>query len=876
MKPLRAYLLVRRSANDWDATVHRDLEALTEAWRPYENAQVAAVVHVGFWRPETSSFESIVAQWNGRMLVTAAAKYALPAAYTVAPVPVGEVEGMPLYVGLAGWGYEISAEQIGLTGLPASDTGSVEYRGLHRNIPVDGDWLVAEAGAQLAAEARLAGIVDEASYVQQESQLPTALRKRLGLARYVHFVGAVPTADTIVDNLRYAPPWLLALPIPALDLPVRASNCMRENSVQVVEDLAIGVEALLKFEKFGRKSLRDVEERLVRTFEQGPPRSMLAITGELFASSADISELAASTAPQHTFHPDDITNITNLKHAFAAILALLNERDAITMRMRMGLDGKPKTLQEIGEALGLTRERIRQREQYCLKIMARQAVWRYDMQIRLERLLSGREDPLPLLGLEILDPWFTDAERLEEPLDFAFEHFCGRQFSLVRTRGMVFVSGLSQLAWDKAVRSARRILEAAVSQQPSEAEARGMTDSLLVGTGEELRPQLWAEATRWANFAPKEGDNSRRTLVSFGAGAESIVEAVLAGSDRPLHYTEIARQCTQLGRNVEVRRAHHSAANVGLLFGRGVYGLAKHFPLSATEQTTLVAEVEDLIEGADPARQWHAREIAEAMEERGMDFEGRLTPYVVSIALEGSQRLVNLGRMVWASSSTGARGTHNRIDVHQAVVSLLMAEGRPMRSSEIKERIERERGLNCFFQIQVEGPLVRLGAGLWGLIDRDLPFSEEEALAVVDRLVAVLRQRGKGLHVSEIRQALEAFVPEVARVNDAMVLMGLAQRDERCATGKGGYVFLREWGEPRRLTVLESVRRALVAAGSTGLTLDAVTEAAEASAERPIPRLLIGQACGHIGAVYDETSMRWNLPSVSEPVGIDDADREAA
>lgn len=875
MRPLRAYLLVRRSKNDWDATVHRDLEALTEAWRPYENAQVAAVVHVGFWRPETSSFESIVAQWNGRVLVTAAARYALPTAYAVAPIPVGEVEGIPLYVGLAGWGYEISAEQVGLAGLSASDADSADHRELQRNILIDGDWLAAEAGPQLAAEARHAGVVDEASYLQQESRLPMALRKRLGFARYVHFVGAAPAADSIIDNLRYAPPWLLALSISELNLSARASNCMRENSVQVVEDLTLfGIDALLKFEKFGRKSLRDVEEKLVSTFEQGPARPMLLNNDQPLASPIGTAESAIHIAQQlHTPYSDEIAN---LKHALATVLALLNERDAITMRMRMGFDGKPKTLQEIGEALGLTRERIRQREQHCVKIMARHSVWRYDMQVRLERLISGREDPLPLLGLEILDSWFTDAERLEEPLNFVLEHFCGQRFSLVKTRGMVFVSGLSQLAWDKAVRSARRILEAAVSQQPSEAEARGMTDSLLVGTGEELRPQLWAEVTRWAHFAPVDGNKSQRILVSFGAGAESIVEAVLAGSDRPMHYTEIARQCAQLGRNVDARRAHHSAANVGLLFGRGVYGLTKHIPLSATEQHMLIAEVEDLIDGADPTRQWHARELAEAMEERGMDFEGKLTPYVVSIALEQSQRLVNLGRMVWTSRSTGAQGTNNRIDVHQAVVSLLMAEGRPMRSSEIKERIERERGLNCFFQIHPEGPLVRVGASLWGLIDRDVPFSEREAIAVVDRLVAVLQERGKGLHVSEIRQALEAFVPDVAQIDDPMVFMGLAQRDARCATGKGGYVFLRKWGEPRRLTVLDSVRRALVDSGPAGLTLDAVTEAAEILAERPIPRPLIGQTCSHLGAVYDETSMRWTLPAGSESGEMSDSDREAA
>ncbi|MBU6522437.1 hypothetical protein KOL72_07760 [Ralstonia sp. B265] len=659
-----------------------------------------------------------------------------------------------------------------------------------------------------------------------------------------------------------------------MGLSVRASNCMRENAVQVVEDLMLfGVDALLKFEKFGRRSLRDVEEKLVRAFEQGPAPSIRLDDNQASARfgagtlSSVFTEREQQTCP---------VEITGLNQAFAIVLSLLNERDALTMRLRMGFEGKPKTLQEIGQLLNLTRERIRQREQHCIKVMASHSVWRHDMQARLDKMLLNREDPLPLLGMEILDPWFTGAESLEEPLDFALEHFCGRRFSLVRTSGIVFVSCLSQVAWDKAVRSARRVLEAAVSQHPTETEVRRIIDSLLVGAGEELRPQLWEEATRWAHFSAVDGDSDQRQLMSFGAGAESIVEAVLAGSDRPLHFTEIARRCAQLGRHVEVRRAHNSAANVGLLFGRGSYGLAKHFPLTATEKEMLVAEVEDLIDGADPTRQWHSREIADAMEERGIDFEGRLTPYVVSIALEGSQRLVNLGRMVWTSRSTGARGTSNRIDLHQAVISMLASEGRPMRSGEIKERIERERGLNCFFQIQAEGPLVRLGAGFWGLIDRDLPFSADEADAIVDRLVAVLQERGKGLHVSEIQQALEAFVPRVAQIEDPTVFLGLAQRDDRCGAGRGQYVFLREWGGSRRLTVIESVRRALTAAGADGLTLAAVEEAAVALAERPIPRLLVGQSCSHIGAVYDEASSRWTLPSASEADGLSDSEREAA
>jgi RNA polymerase sigma factor (sigma-70 family) len=48
-------------------------------------------------------------------------------------------------------------------------------------------------------------------------------------------------------------------------------------------------------------------------------------------------------------------------------LALLTPREAVIMAMRFGLhDGTPHTLDEIGRALGLTRERIRQLEKQAL------------------------------------------------------------------------------------------------------------------------------------------------------------------------------------------------------------------------------------------------------------------------------------------------------------------------------------------------------------------------------------------------------------------------------------------------------------------------------------------------------------------------------
>jgi RNA polymerase sigma factor (sigma-70 family) len=45
----------------------------------------------------------------------------------------------------------------------------------------------------------------------------------------------------------------------------------------------------------------------------------------------------------------------------------LPDREALIVRMRFGLyDGRPRTLDEIGAQLGLTRERIRQLEKLAL------------------------------------------------------------------------------------------------------------------------------------------------------------------------------------------------------------------------------------------------------------------------------------------------------------------------------------------------------------------------------------------------------------------------------------------------------------------------------------------------------------------------------
>jgi RNA polymerase primary sigma factor len=69
--------------------------------------------------------------------------------------------------------------------------------------------------------------------------------------------------------------------------------------------------------------------------------------------------------------PDDALVESDCLHHVMEMLTTMDQREATVLRMRFGLDQhEPRTLKEIGEQLGLTRERVRQIETEALNKMA--------------------------------------------------------------------------------------------------------------------------------------------------------------------------------------------------------------------------------------------------------------------------------------------------------------------------------------------------------------------------------------------------------------------------------------------------------------------------------------------------------------------------
>lgn len=735
---LRAFLMLRDVSGEWEIEVHHDLEAVVRRWNGREKGVTAAVLHVGFERRVAKSFEQAVAERPERVLLTPGAKGALPPSFKASAFPVATVGDEPIFLALEGWGYsEVDLEA------PAARPGATAFLG----------WVGSFVGEHEGDRAALLehGLTDEQSYLQFEANLENSLRSRLGDYRLRELVGA--QADDPCAIARAAPPWLVELPLDSLDLTVRIANVFRTRNVVRVADLcSLTATDLRTFPNFGRTSVNQLAAILRSAILEGPSTSV-----------TDVELQTAGT----------------LLDAVRTSLGGCTERERDILERRMGLDRAPETLQEIGESYGVSRERIRQIEDKLVARLIRKEVWDDVLALKLREILADREFPLPLIGAEALDPWFDGLGEQGRVARYLITNMCTTGAAIVEIEGTEYLGFLSAEAWQEALSSARRLLSGGVKSNWSKADCEHYVRCLLPNECGEFAGLLWETASAWCHFAD---GGTGEVLTSYGRGADQLVEAILQESETPLHYREIASLAATRGsRAMDERRAHGAASEVGYLFAPGTYGLLKHLSVTREEREALAEEAADIVCDGPPERQWHTSELLERLRDRRIDVPEGFNKYELDIALKQQGSLTFFGRMVWANPD--ATGETVRVEIRQAVVALLQQAGRPLTSSELRQRLIAVRGINQGMQFAAQDPVIKLDWGTWALNDRDIPIKRPDQPAFLDEMADLLRARGSAVHASECSTLLGNRLPPRA-------ILCLAAPDRRFHAASSGHLSL--------------------------------------------------------------------------------------
>ena len=864
MRLLRIYLLTLSNSGEITAELFADLDAFLPRWEAIKGlAETNALVHIGFSRPSDSSIRKLFDGRQSERLFTNPAKTILTNLIPLNGLAITSIDGDSVYT--------FSSASALATTINQADNLNTQIKSApsqHRELLIIPNWVVrgnafiwfrdfAMQFPEIEKLATSVGIVNDLTYQIYECQLEGTVRQQLANHR-IEFLLTLLKLTQIQDYCKVIPPWGLDLPVERLNFGVRTSNRLALLGIKVIGDFSkFTNEELLNTPGFGLRSLNEVRAALHSQLDFYAPQN------KSYRSTQIATTNQASLVNKDLENNNDDREISDNLYTSDNLIDLLN--GAIlkikpvwipTLRMRLGMDERTRTLQEVADKTGVTRERVRQITSKTKSQITKLTDLPNLIKSHLDAARDGLVLPLQVENLPNYDEWFAGIDQKPWLFDALLSEFNVGMYRVHKYNGIKIVTVGDAGFIDDLIRDIRAYAKNSIGSNLTKADIKNRVSDLISASSPELIEFIFSEATRNARFST---DGDEGLFILFGQGAETYVGIVLDRSQTPLHLDEIAKRIVEETKlPIDIRRVHNACSGTAYLFAPSTFGFRKHLNLTDTEINEIAEDVMQFFITEPEPRQKHTYKILSQIPDLQTEYSEPLNQYTLGICMELSGKFNYLGRMVFTLATDNAGIAPKRIEFSQFIEAVLERSSTPLHKDKIIKEITAERELSQFRQIFQFGRLVKVAKNVWALMDKHLNLSEQDYENIVSEIVNVITTKGHGLTRSELVTMLGQDSVSSKFFDNPFILESLATKSKECKK-MDDFLYLSKWDDCRRMTFSGAVQKIVKEMPPEGLPIRDIMDKVSALYDQPYNRESVNPVVKNYGASYDEDSGNWRL-----------------
>ena len=729
-------------------------------------------------------------------------------------------------------------------------------------------------------------IIDDISYQQFEDGLSKEIREKLGRHR-LYFLYDLLDNTKIENIISILPPWVLKSLIKEyLIIDVRCQNCLASQNILKFNDLLnYSDETLLRVPNLGRSSYTQIRSKLEGGIEFFIKSQQISFSQENFIQSSldclyqDIPKAISGTGGSgfavkglldlwediQTKYPTNIKSVdTPVNIELNSLIETLNyfasseinkSKYQQVLNYRLGIKSKPKSLQEVGELIGVSRERVRQIEKKLLKKFSSKYRISEKLEKKLDDIRLGLSIPLSVSGLSIYDPWFKGIEETPWLLGSMLSAFnIGRYRVHNFENELIIAPGENDLI-ENSIKAVRDFIQDRIESGLTKSQILDFTNNFVGIFTPELVDTIFYGATKNVVFDLTANDSP---VIAISSRLVAALTTLLQNSPKPLKCDELVILLKDLfDFDAELNYVRNTCSTNFFQYAPSTFGLLGHSLLSLEEMTKITDAVYEIILDKGETKQWHCDKLLDLLIEEDSFLEDKLDKYKLRICLLRSDKFIDLGRMVFIIKTDGVPVSGiKRIEFAQFVEAILEKSEVPIHRDAIYKIIERDRGLGDCAQIFHSGRLISTAPGVWGVMDKHLNLSDLDFRDIVSDLVLILKNKQFSLTESELLNEITEASKAFRFKKSPYVLFSLGVKSKLCRR-EDIYLSLSEWDDCRRPTLKDSINKALEQVPSSGMKLVKILEIAEEYYQHSIDRPYVNKVLIDNNFAYDEENQVW-------------------